>query len=147
MGRILFKNADLLDINHKSTPGFSLLVDEGRIIALERGDIEADDIEQVIDAKGKTLMPGLIDAHVHLGVPAMNFAELANYPPSYCSIHAATMAPLMLQQGFTTLRDAGGIDYGLPKAIDAGLLDGPRLLFAQNIITKTGGHEIGRAHV
>ena len=140
MGRILFSNATLLDSEHRAQPGYSVLVTGGQIAAVEQGAIEAPDIDQSIDLKGKILMPGLIDAHLHLGVPPMNFAEMTYYLDSYFSIHAAKMAALMLQQGFTTVRDAGGVDSGLIQAIDTGLINGPRIFSAHSMITKTGGH-------
>ena len=74
MQRTLFKNATLLDVNHKSTPGFSILVEDGDILAVESGNIEADS-NRVVDVAGKTLMPGLIDSHVHLGIPTMTFVK------------------------------------------------------------------------
>lgn len=139
MERILFENASLLDINHRSKAGYSVLVENGCIIAIEAGKIEANS-DKIINVKGKTLMPGLIDAHVHLGIPVMNFAAMVDYPDSYFAIHAAEMAEVMLKQGFTTVRDAAGVDYGLVKTIENGLLKGPRIFFAHSLITKTGGH-------
>ena len=139
MERILFENATLLDVNHRNKAGHSVLVEDGRIIAVEAGKIETN-TDKIIDVKGKTLMPGLIDAHVHIGIPTMTFAGLAPLPPSYLAIHAAEMGALMLRQGFTTLRDAAGIDHGVIKSITEGLIVGPRIFFAHSLITKTGGH-------
>jgi imidazolonepropionase-like amidohydrolase len=137
---MLLKNATLLDVNHKMTPGYSVLIVDNKIKRVADGEIKVDDNVQIIDVQGKTLMPGLIDAHIHLGIPSMTFSEVSAEPISYKSIYAAKMAELMIKQGFTTVRDACGIDVGINKAIERGLIKGPRTFFADKMITKTGGH-------
>jgi imidazolonepropionase-like amidohydrolase len=77
----------------------------------------------VIDCQGKTLMPGLIDAHVHLIATHLNLGQLAQEPVSLTMARARHIAEGMLQRGFTTVRDAGGADWGLAAAIDYGLID------------------------
>ena len=145
MPKILFKNATLLDVNHKLEPHQSVLVEADTIIAVGHADEVGTTADQVIDVAGKTLMPGLIDAHIHLGLPVMNFAETGKFSLSYKSIAASKLAEKMIQQGFTTVRDACGVDAGFVKAIDDGLVLGPRVFFADKMITKTGGHGDKRA--
>ena len=72
MARILFENATLLDIHHHNRVGYSVLVENGRIIAVEAGKIEANS-DKIINVDGKTLMPGLIDAHVSSWDPSNGF--------------------------------------------------------------------------
>ena len=95
---------------------------------------------QVIDCQGKTLMPGLIDAHVHLIATSLNLGQLAQEPVSLTMARARHIAEGMLQRGFTTVRDAGGADWGLAAAIDYGLIAGPRVFYAGRALSQTGGH-------
>lgn len=139
MGKTVFKNATLLDINHKLQPNCSVLIEADTIAAVDINN-QLFAADQVIDVAGRVLMPGLIDAHIHLGLPVMNFAEMTKYPTSYKAVFAAKMAELLIQQGFTTVRDACGIDAGFVRAVDSGLCVGPRIFAADKMITKTGGH-------
>jgi imidazolonepropionase-like amidohydrolase len=93
-----------------------------------------------IDITGKTIMPGLIDAHVHVGNIAVFHDKTASYPPAVY-VHLATRhLENDIDLGFTTLRDAGGMDWGFRDAIDRGLINGPRLLLSVSPLTPTGGH-------
>jgi imidazolonepropionase-like amidohydrolase len=118
-------------------PG-GLLIDEGRIAQV--GGTAPRDAE-VVDCTGLTVTPGLIDAHVHLGFaspiePSLHFglsvAEVA------ADIFANTTQTLY--GGFTTVRDCGGIDAGLPRAVAAGKVAGPRIIQCGPIHCQTGGH-------
>ena len=94
-----------------------------------------------IDCKGATLMPGLTDAHVHICAITENITDQHRYyPPSYIAARAMRRAEECLLQGFTTVRDAGGADYGFRLALEEGHLPGPRLLVSGNYISQTGGH-------
>lgn len=95
---------------------------------------------RVIDARGGTVMPGLIDAHVHILVTSTDASEVASWAPSYATIRALRCAGDMLRRGFTTIRDVGGADYGMARALDEGLLPGPRLVFGGKALSQTGGH-------
>ncbi len=139
MSRYLFENATIVDVNHRAKSGFSVLVDGGTIIAVENHKVEAK-ADEVFDLSGCYLMPGLIDAHIHLGLVSTRLPELNLYPLSYRSIHAATQAKQLLMSGFTSVRDAAGIDIGVASAIEDEMMAGPRIFFAGNIICKTGGH-------
>lgn len=95
----------------------------------------------VIDCRGNTLMAGLIDAHVHVCAVDVNILELHRaYHPSLLVAKTFRVLEETLQQGFTTVRDAGGADPGFRMAVEQGLVAGPRLLVAGNMITQTGGH-------
>ena len=95
----------------------------------------------VIDCRGHTLMPGLTDAHVHICAVDVNILEQHRaYPPSLLVAKALRNLEDTLQQGYTTVRDAGGADAGLRMAVEQGLVTGPRLLAAGSPITQRGGH-------
>jgi imidazolonepropionase-like amidohydrolase len=94
-----------------------------------------------LDCKGATLMPGLTDAHVHICAVEGNITDQHRYlPPSLLAAKALRRAEECLMQGFTTVRDAGGADYGFREAIAEGLYPGPRLLVSGHYISQTGGH-------
>jgi imidazolonepropionase-like amidohydrolase len=86
-------------------------------------------------------MPGLIDAHVHVAAVDGNTAEQhRRHPPSLIVAQALRRIEQCLAQGFTTVRDAGGADYGLREAVASGLYPGPRLLVSGRALSQTGGH-------
>lgn len=93
-----------------------------------------------VDAGGRFLMPGLIDAHYHANTPSYDFYATDRMPPALLAAHAARLLSGALDRGYTTLRDAGGGDYGLWAAIEQGLIDGPRYFYPGRAITQTGGH-------
>jgi len=94
-----------------------------------------------LDCKGATLMPGLTDAHVHICAITENITDQHRYyPASYIAARAMRRAEECLMQGFTTVRDAGGADYGFRLALEEGHFPGPRLLVSGNYLSQTGGH-------
>ena len=113
----------------------NIVIEENIVSAIETGDISEDVFDEVIDGKGLTAMPGLIDAHVHLGTTFMPDGFL-----DYDIAVSAAIAKKMLMQGFTTVRDAGGIVQGLKKVFDQGILDGPRIFPCNSCISQTCGH-------
>jgi imidazolonepropionase-like amidohydrolase len=98
-----------------------------------------------INCSGKTIMPGLIDAHIHACLATSDMEVLDRMPRSLLSQYAAAALRGALARGFTTVRDACGADYGLVMALERGLIQGPRLLISGNAISQTGGHGDGRA--
>jgi imidazolonepropionase-like amidohydrolase len=96
---------------------------------------------EVIDCAGRTVMPGLIDAHVHVCAVEVDLAaQRRAYPASLLAYAAATMIRQALDQGFTTVRDAGGADWGMKEAVDRGLIPGPRMLVSGRPLSQSGGH-------
>jgi imidazolonepropionase-like amidohydrolase len=94
-----------------------------------------------LDLRGRTLMPGLTDAHVHVCAVEANTAEQHRmHPPSLIAAKTLRRIEQALMQGFTTVRDAGGADYGFREAVASGLYPGPRLLVSGRVISQTGGH-------
>lgn len=93
---------------------------------------------QRLDLTGSFLLPGLIDAHSHLGL--VSFFDQASMPLAVQAAHIFRNAELALRSGFTTVRDVGGVDGGLVQAIDLGLVAGPRVLPSGALLCQTGGH-------
>src|SRR5579872_1262845 len=94
---------------------------------------------RVVDAGGLTVMPGLFDCHDHLATPPRSLADRSGTPPSLHVLRVAETMRGMLQAGFTTVRDPGGLDLGLKMAVEEGVLPGPRALICLAIITQTAG--------
>jgi len=117
--------------------GVTVVVQDNRIVSVGRGAPPAG--ATVIDAGGRIVIPGLIDAHAHptlaLGTQGSREAD-----PSYATLRAATEARKMLYRGFTTIRDVGGPAFGLQRAIDEGLVEGPRIFPSGAIVSQTSGH-------
>jgi imidazolonepropionase-like amidohydrolase len=96
---------------------------------------------ETVDLRGRTLMPGLTDAHVHMCAVEGNTAEQHRHnPPSLIAAKTLRRMEQALQQGFTTVRDAGGADYGFREAVSSGLYPGPRMLVSGRVLSQTGGH-------
>ncbi|MFI5694223.1 amidohydrolase family protein [Kribbella sp. NPDC051586] len=100
---------------------------------------------RVVAGEGRTLIPGLIDAHWHSILAAVPLATALTGDVGYLHIMAAAAARDTLLRGFTTVRDAGGPSFGLKQAIDAGIVLGPRIFPAGAMISQTGGHGDFRA--
>jgi imidazolonepropionase-like amidohydrolase len=123
----------------------SVLVDRARIAEVgDAAQVHAD-VERRIDVRGRVLMPGLIDCHVHVTAASGNLAELEEWSPFYLAAHASAIMREMLLRGFTTVRDAAGADFGLARAVDEGLLAGPRVVFGGRALSQTGGHGDSRS--
>ncbi len=140
--RVLFTNVNVFDgVNDGLLLGMSVLVEGNMIAQISPGSIRPGDAT-VIDGGGRTLMPGLIDSHVHLthqtiegGIPAweaMAWDEMAG--------EGYRAAREFLMSGFTTVRDMGGSGPGLKRAIDRGVVPGPRVYPAGPYISQTSGH-------
>ena len=98
----------------------------------------------VIDCGKRTLMPGLIDCHVHAIHSEVNVRFMEMLPLTLVTARAATRLRAMLDRGFTTVRDTGGADWGIKTAIETGHITGPRLYIAGQSIGPTGGHSDSR---
>ncbi|MFN8225261.1 MAG: amidohydrolase family protein [Mycobacterium sp.] len=95
-----------------------------------------------VDLGGNTVCPGFFDCHVHFALPGTKGSpiQIALDPPSYGYFQLIDRLRVTLQNGVTTARDMMGIDVGVRKAVADGLIEGPRLLVAQNMLSQTGGH-------
>lgn len=141
--RVLITNVRLLEPEAAELTGPSFIeLADGRIAATGPGQpaVPAAAGTVTLDGAGGIVMPGLIDAHVHLILGTVNEAEVATWPPSYAAVRGLAEAGRMLRRGFTTVRDVGGADHGLARALDEGLVLGPRLIYGGKALTQTGGH-------
>ena len=141
MTRLVVRGARLFD-SHAGVlrPGTTIVVEGDRVAAVTREPIAVDDAARVIDAGGRAVLPGLIDAHVHVAATSDDLAGLALQPASLIAAQSSQLLRAMLRRGFTTVRDAGGADHGLREAVAQGLFEGPRLVIAGQPISQTGGH-------
>ena len=137
---LLFKNARIFDGQAaECAEGMNLLVADGLIREISAQPIAAADV-QVVDVGGRTLMPGLIDCHVHAFVCDVNAPRQEAIGEAYRTAHAIRMLRFALDCGFTTVRDIGGGNYSLYRALADRLIVGPRYLYAGKILSMTGGH-------
>ena len=138
--RTLFKNATVVNPVDGDVVGEARVLVEGdRILEVGGSDVRADGAH-TIDVAGRFLMPGLVDAHVHVNAATADLTAQADWAGSYVTAHAARIMAGMLERGFTTVRDVAGADFGLAAAVDEGLLTGPRLVFGGKALSQTGGH-------
>lgn len=139
---LVFEHATLLDCTgHDPRSDIRVVVEDSRItrIGSAASSVLPSDAH-VIDCGGRTLMPGLLDAHVHLAAVEMTPAQEVALPPAVLALRIAREIEATLQAGFTTVRDAGGLDWGFKEAVRLGLIRGPRLLISGPFISQTGGH-------
>ena len=123
-------------------PLSDIVIEGGRIAAMVATGAELLQVydAQATDAGGRVVLPGLIDAHVHVVAATHDLFALGLQAPSLVTAQASAILRGMLQRGFTTVRDAGGADFGLQEAVARGLFEGPRLFIAGFPISQTGGH-------
>jgi imidazolonepropionase-like amidohydrolase len=119
--------------------GIELLVEDGMVKEVADRPIRAAGAER-IDLRGRTLMPGLIDCHIHVVLTEVNIQLLSDVPLTLLAAKGSVAMHAMLMRGFTTLRDTGGADFGMKAAVDEGLFVGPRLFIAGMPLSQTGGH-------
>jgi imidazolonepropionase-like amidohydrolase len=124
--------------------GVSVLVEDGLVKEVADRPIAAGSATR-IDLHGRTLMPGLIDAHIHVVLTEVNLRLLSDVPLTLLALKGSVAMRAMLHRGFTTLRDTGGADYGMKAAVEQGLFEGPRLFIAGAPLSQTGGHGDFRA--
>ncbi|NIB38262.1 amidohydrolase family protein [Pseudomaricurvus alkylphenolicus] len=142
----IFKNAVIFDgVNEELIEGGSVVVEGERIREVTDKNVNIDNAE-VLDLKGKFLMPGLLDLHFHAYSISFNMAKLDSMPKPLKVSHSIKLLEGALQRGFTTVRDPGGGDVGLRLATEAGLINGPRFLYGGQALSQTGGHGDMRRH-
>ncbi|WP_425053879.1 amidohydrolase family protein [Psychromarinibacter sp. S121] len=140
MSLTILRNATVFDGHSDDLIPDCDIVIEGdtiREVTSGRSGLTAD-IE--IDASGKTLLPGLIDAHVHLFAAHLSMAQCAHYPMTLMTLKCLARTKNMVERGFTTVRDVGGGDFGMRQGLAEGLIPGPRAFIGGPGLTQTGGH-------
>lgn len=138
--RLTVSNGMVLDTETMSFVGErTVVIEDDEIVDLVQGPARVEaDLE--VDAGGRYVLPGFIDAHVHHVITTMDFARLQRLSATELAIGMAALAEKTVQRGFTTVRDTGGDIAGLVRAIETGLCPGPRIVRAGRTLSQTGGH-------
>jgi imidazolonepropionase-like amidohydrolase len=140
---LVLKNGRLIDgTGAAPIGGATIIVEDNRIAAVETrntSDFPAD--ATIIDAAGKTILPGLIDCHDHMANHKYDLAHRwgIDEPASTRHLRTAAVLKQTLEMGYTSVRDAAGLDVGFKQAIDEGLIPGPRMVISLSIISPIGG--------
>jgi imidazolonepropionase-like amidohydrolase len=144
--RLILRNGQLLDLaKGEQVGGMEVVIEAERIVAVRPQGSVAEPGAQVLDLAGRTLMPGLIDCHVHVLASNANLGMNALQPNAIIMYRALPILEAMLNRGFTTVRDAGGADWALARSIALGLVPGPRIFASGKALSQTGGHGDMRA--
>lgn len=145
MTKTIIKNGLLVDGNGEAPrEGYVVVVENDRIAFVgAETDYQGSGDETIVDAQGGTILPGLIDTHVHMMMEYAPLAERVATPFSFMYYKAAEHLKATLNAGITSVRDALGTDLGVKKAIEDGLIAGPRMQLSINALTITGGHGDG----
>ena len=140
---VLFTNVRIFDGKSEELSATSNVLVRGNTIAKISQEPIATDRRadtKIIDGAGRTLMPGLIDAHAHMAMSTIPLALMMTSDSNYSMLRQAKAAEEMLLRGFTSARDLGGPTFGLKRAIDEGFAVGPRIWPAGTTISQTSGH-------
>ncbi len=144
MSQVLFRNLSLLDPRwDDARDGYEVLVEGETIKEVADKPIKAASA-RIVDCGKRTLMPGLIDCHVHVFLSEVNIRNLEAVPLTLMTARASELMRGMIDRGFTTVRDTGGADWGIKVAVESGLIAGPRLFISGRALGPTGGHSDGR---
>lgn len=141
----VLKNAQIFDGIHEDLRAGHVVVEGEHIKEVTDTPPPKRSEHRIIELDGQTLMPGLIDAHIHAYFPEVNPTYGDRYPLSMVAHWARRMLEKSLLRGFTTVRDCGGGEQGLARAIEAGWVAGPRLIYCGKALSQTGGHGDTRA--
>lgn len=143
---LILRNGRVLDLEKgQLRSGLEVVIQGERILALRPAGQAAEPNAKVLDVKGRTIMPGLIDCHVHVLASNANLGLNALQPNAIVMYRAIPILKAMLERGFTTVRDAGGADWALARSIALGLIAGPRIFASGKALSQTGGHGDFRA--
>jgi len=145
---VAFTNLRLFDGRSDALrQGLRVVIEGQRIRAVEADGQPLPPGIQLIDCGGRTLMPGLIDAHYHIMLASVDLGTAFTADAGYLNLLAAGEAERVLMRGFTSIRDLAGPSFGLKRAIDTGLVPGPRIWPCGAMISQTSGHGDYRATV
>jgi len=137
---VLFENVRIFDASDRLSGPSSVLVVGNKIQAISTAPIDAPAGAQRIAGAGRTLMPGLIDAHTHIMFSTVPQLIVLTSDVGFINVAAVKAANDMLMRGFTSIRDLGGPVFGLKRGIDLGLVPGPRIWPSGAFVSQSGGH-------
>ena len=144
-GPILFTNVDVFDgVNETLMKDVNVVVTGNKITKISKEELVVAGA-RVIDGKGHTLMPGVIEGHSHLALSGVTFTDVLLELPGYQSVRSVDIARDMLMNGVTSTRDMAGEVFSLKRAIDEGSTIGPRIYASGAMISQTSGHADFRA--
>ena len=144
MNSILIQGGNVLDVVNLTLAPADVLIENGKITQVGV-QLVAPPGAETINAKGKTVMPGMIDCHTHIVASQLNLGLNANLPNALATLRAVPILSGILMRGFTSVRDAGGADWSLSEATRTDVVDGPRIFPAGRGFSQTGGHGDFRA--
>lgn len=137
---LLLRGGAICDVEAQEVrSGQDVLVVHGRIAEIGE-QVSAPDGAVEVDAGGCYLVPGLIDAHVHVTAGSADLSIQAEDSPYFVAAQTSANLRAMLSRGFTTVRDVGGADFGIARAVREGLWKGPKVHFGGKALSPTGGH-------
>lgn len=136
MTRTVYGGGRVFDGTGAEPAAADVVVEDGRFVAIGSGQ----DGDERIDCGGTTLLPGLFDCHVHVMFSGIDLLRMVQTPFSYPFYEAMHNLRATLDQGITSVRDAGGADLGVAQAVRNGLIAGPRMQISINMLSQTGGH-------
>jgi imidazolonepropionase-like amidohydrolase len=139
MSRTVLTGGRVFDGTGSPATEGDVVIEDGRILDIGSG---LDGDEQA-DMSGLTLLPGMFDCHVHVTMSGIDMVRRLQRPFSYQFFQAAENLRATLDCGITTVRDAGGADLGIKRAVEDHLVDGPRLRIAITVLSQTAGHGDG----
>jgi imidazolonepropionase-like amidohydrolase len=140
---MIVRNVRVFDgVSDKTQDGVDVLIDGPHVVAVSSSPVAGDASDGVIeiDGKGRFLMPGLSDAHVHLMGNANTMVDFLQGPTGSLYGNTIAEAKRMLLRGFTTVRDMGGDTAPVKALVDKGVFEGPRIFPSQAMISQTSGH-------
>ncbi len=134
--RTVFTGGRVFDAPGRNLAEADVAIQDGRIV-----DVGPRlDGDRAVDVAGRTLLPGLFDCHVHMAASHVDTWRLLQTPISYRFYEAERSLLATLRLGITTVRDAGGADLGMKRALEEGLIAGPRMQISVIMLSQTGGH-------
>lgn len=138
---LVLQNSRIIDANHSPDDKklYFILLEDGKVRKVST-ELFHTESATVMDLKGRTIIPGMIDCHVHVMASNASLDANSKLPDTLAVLRALHILKGMLSRGFTTVRDAGGADFALCEAVDEGLVLGPRLLISGKALSQTGGH-------